>query len=149
MFRIGLFPHQLTIFSKTSTASIKNSFLEIHRSAETNQPTNQPQQNLREQRCGWGLGVGKCPFPGHLIVLFLGSQVKVGVPSYFIIIFIIYSFKCSTLTSCSPAAGFCCKAEEGAAEGVNEGGRGAQKKTICFAGGCPAAFCLAGQQGAL
>lgn len=61
--------------------------------------------------------------------------MKVGVPSYFIIIIIIYSFKCSALTCYSPAARYCCRTEVGAVEGVCGWGVGSTEKRDLLRGG--------------
>ena len=66
--------------------------------------------------------------------------MKVGVEFYFscvIIIFLIYSLKCSALTNYSPTAGFFCRTEVGVVKRISraERGWGAQKNMTFFAGG--------------
>lgn len=87
-------------------------------------------------------------FPSPLIVYSLEAKWKWGVPSYFIIIFIVYSFKCSALSSYSPTAGRAAEPRRGQWKEAVKGGRGAQENTLCFAEGWPSAFCSTGQQGA-
>lgn len=57
-----------------------------------------------------------------------------GVPSYFIIIFIAYSFKCSALSSYSPTAGRAAEPRRGQWKEAVKGGGGAGKHPLLRGG---------------